>query len=113
MFRPAVIDARPCLVPTAPLSSRIASLALHSQLLYVAPVLQLLALCIGCLDSFEKVVDPAGFGFSFRLTLSFVLGTMAFGGVERVIQSGEELAARILEDEHGHDDRHLGMLAWV
>jgi hypothetical protein len=36
---------------------------------------------------------------------------VVFGGLEAVHKCGEELAARILEDEHRHDGRYLNSLA--
>lgn len=111
MLRPTVINTLPRFVPPTFFSSGIASFALHSQLPYIAPVLQLLAFCIGCFDSFQEVVDSAGFGLPFRFVLRLVLVAVALSGIECIVKDDEKLATRVLKDEHGHDGRYLRVLA--
>lgn len=86
-------------------------LALFCKILDIAPILQLLTLVIRGFNSLEQVVDSAFLGVAFRLVVLPVLLAVVFGGLEAVHKCGEELAARILEDEHRHDGRYLSLLA--
>lgn len=107
MLWPAVINALPLLVPSACFSRGIAGPAFHSQLAYIAPVLQLLALYVSSLDGFEKVIDPAGLSFAFGFVLRFVLLAMRLSGVKCVHKSRKELTAGVLKYEHGHNGWYL------
>lgn len=107
MLWPAVVNALPLLIPSARLSCGVSGPAFHSQLAYVAPILQSFALYISSLDGFEKIVDPAALDFAFGLVLGLVLVAMPFSVIERIHECGKELAARVLKYEHGHDGRYL------
>ena len=111
MLGAADIDALPLLIPAHVRVSRIACLALFSKILDIAPILQLLALVVRSLDSFEQVVDASLLGVAFGLVVFLVLFAVVFGGFKAVHKCGEELAARVLEYEHGHDGGYLYKLA--
>lgn len=101
------IKTLPFIVPAHGRVCSIARLAFFRQIPDVTPVLEFLAFVVCSLDGLEQIVYAVLLCVAFGLIVLLVGGAMIAGCFETVHERGEELAARILKDEHGHDCRYL------